>query len=199
MIEITSLCCGYGKREVLKSLNLHLKKGELAGVLGPNGSGKSTLILALAGVLPYGSGSIRIADQEIGRTTARWRARHMACVPQRSEVTFPFKCLSVVLMGRYPYLSRWGGYSVGDMEQLDLALGSGGAIEALVEARDQGLTSHLGITGHGMEAPATHAEALRRFDFDTVLFPLNATLLSDPKYRRTSRRCWNSPVKKTWA
>lgn len=116
MIEITSLCCGYGKREVLKSLNLHLKKGELAGVLGPNGSGKSTLILALAGVLPYGSGSIRIADQEIGRTTARWRARHMACVPQRSEVTFPFKCLSVVLMGRYPYLSRWGGYSVGDME-----------------------------------------------------------------------------------
>ena len=75
-------------------------------------------------------------------------------------------------------------HSVGDMEQLDLALGSGGAIEALVEARDQGLTSHLGITGHGMEAPATHAEALRRFDFDTVLFPLNATLLSDPTYRR---------------
>ena len=72
-------------------------------------------------------------------------------------------------------------HSVGDMEQLDLALAPGGAIEALVEARDQGLTSYLGITGHGMQAPATHAEALRRFDFDTVLFPFNATLLTHAK------------------
>jgi len=74
-------------------------------------------------------------------------------------------------------------HSVGDLEQLDLAMGPGGALEALVEARDKGLTSYLGITGHGMMAPATHAEALRRFDFDTVMFPLNANLLSDPGYR----------------
>jgi iron complex transport system ATP-binding protein len=40
----------------------------------------------------------------------------MASVPQRSEVTFPFRCLSLVLMGRYPYLSRWGGYGPEDHE-----------------------------------------------------------------------------------
>ncbi len=74
-------------------------------------------------------------------------------------------------------------HSVGDLEQLDLATGPGGAIEALIQARDEGLTSHLGMTGHGMKAPATHAEALRRFDFDTVMFPLNAGLLGDPHYR----------------
>jgi iron complex transport system ATP-binding protein len=116
MIDITSLSCGYGKREVLKGITLHLKRGELAGILGPNGSGKSTLILALAGILPYRSGSIRVSDKEIAGTPFRWRARHMASVPQRSELTFPFKCLSVVLMGRYPYLSRWGGYSKRDMD-----------------------------------------------------------------------------------
>jgi iron complex transport system ATP-binding protein len=130
VIEVTSLSCGYGKSEVLKGLSLHLKRGELVGILGPNGSGKSTLMLALAGVLPYHSGSIRVVGKEIAKTTARWRARHMACVPQRTELTFPFKCLSIVLMGRYPYLSRWGGYSIRDMEK---ALG----------AMDQTETIHL--------------------------------------------------------
>jgi iron complex transport system ATP-binding protein len=116
MIDITSLSCGYGKREVLKGITLNLKRGELAGILGPNGSGKSTLILALAGILPYRSGSIQVSNEEIAGTPFRWRARQMASVPQRSELTFPFKCLSVVLMGRYPYLSRWGGYSKRDMD-----------------------------------------------------------------------------------
>ena len=75
-------------------------------------------------------------------------------------------------------------HSVGDMEQLDLALDSGGAIEALADARDEGLTKYLGITGHGLQAPATHAEALRRFDFDTVLTPMNPILLSNKHYRK---------------
>lgn len=117
MIELKALSCGYGKREVLKGIDLQLKEGELAGILGPNGSGKSTLILALSGVLSYRSGSITVAGEEISRATARWRAKQMASVPQKSELTFPFKCLSVVLMGRYPYLSRWGGYSEEDMKK----------------------------------------------------------------------------------
>ena len=75
-------------------------------------------------------------------------------------------------------------HSIGDMEQLDLAMDSGGAIEALSEAKDQGLTKYLGITGHGLQAPATHAEALRRFDFDTVLTPMNPILLSNRHYRK---------------
>lgn len=116
MIEINSLFCGYGKTEVLKDINLHLKPGEFAGILGPNGSGKSTLLFALAGVLPYGSGSILINGEEIAGTTARFRARLIASVPQRSELSFPFKCLSIVLMGRYPFLSRFGGYSPQDID-----------------------------------------------------------------------------------
>ncbi len=116
MIEINSLFCGYGKKDALKGVNLCLKQGELTGILGPNGSGKSTLLLTLAGILPYRSGSIRIRGKEISETTAKDRAKLMASVPQKTEISFPFKCISIVLMGRYPFLSSFGGYSKQDMD-----------------------------------------------------------------------------------
>jgi aryl-alcohol dehydrogenase-like predicted oxidoreductase len=75
-------------------------------------------------------------------------------------------------------------HAVTTMEELDLVTGPGGALEALVEARDRGLTRYLGITGHGLKAPRVFCEALRRFDFDTVLFPLNFVLYANPTYRR---------------
>lgn len=74
-------------------------------------------------------------------------------------------------------------HSVGSMEDLDAVTGSNGALEALVELRERGLTQWLGITGHGPDAPHVHLEALRRFDFDTVMFPLNATLYRNAEYR----------------
>ena len=77
-------------------------------------------------------------------------------------------------------------HAVKTVDELDAALAPGGAIEALVEAREAGLVRFLGITGHGLTAPATHAEALRRFDFDTVMFPLNYVLWSDPAYRHSA-------------
>ena len=80
MIEIEGLSCGYGQEDVLKGIELHLRAGELVGMLGPNGSGKSTLMLALAGVLPYHSGNIRVAGREVAQANARWCARKMASV-----------------------------------------------------------------------------------------------------------------------
>ncbi len=78
-------------------------------------------------------------------------------------------------------------HSVGTMDDLDLVTGSGGALEALVELRDRGLTTWLGITGHGPDAPRVHREALERFDFDTVMFPLNATLYRNDEYREAAQ------------
>jgi len=75
-------------------------------------------------------------------------------------------------------------HAVGEMAELDKALAPGGAIEAIVEAREQGLVRFIGITGHGHQAPAVHAEALRRFPFDTVLLPLNFVLWANADYRR---------------
>jgi aryl-alcohol dehydrogenase-like predicted oxidoreductase len=75
-------------------------------------------------------------------------------------------------------------HSVGKLDVLDEVTKKGGALETLVKARDQGLTKWLGITGHTHDAPSTHLEALRRFDFDTVMLPLNFVLWSIPQYRR---------------
>ena len=63
-------------------------------------------------------------------------------------------------------------HAVTTMEELDAITRKGGALEAFVEARRQGLTKYIGITGHGVDAPKINLEAIRRFDFDTVLFPL---------------------------
>jgi predicted aldo/keto reductase-like oxidoreductase len=54
----------------------------------------------------------------------------------------------------------------------------------MIQARERGLTKFLGITGHGVDTPRIHLEALRRFDFDSVTFPLNFIQLSIPDFRK---------------
>ena len=73
-------------------------------------------------------------------------------------------------------------HAVGDPDDLDRATGPGGALEAAVQAQEEGLVGAIGITGHGHGAPATHLEALRRHPFATVLTPLNPVLWHDPAY-----------------
>jgi aryl-alcohol dehydrogenase-like predicted oxidoreductase len=73
-------------------------------------------------------------------------------------------------------------HAVGDLAELDRATGPGGALEAAIRARDEGLVGGIGITGHGHAAPATHLEALRRFPFDTVLTPWNYVLAQRPDF-----------------
>ena len=71
-------------------------------------------------------------------------------------------------------------HAVTDLAELDARAG---AVEAILAARDEGLCRWVGITGHELTAPAAHLEALRRYDLDTVMFPVNPQLWSDPTYR----------------
>jgi aryl-alcohol dehydrogenase-like predicted oxidoreductase len=75
-------------------------------------------------------------------------------------------------------------HAVTTMADLDAITGKGGALEAFEEARREGLVRFLGITGHGANAPEIYLEALRRFDFDSVLFPLNFIQMANPVYRK---------------
>jgi len=74
-------------------------------------------------------------------------------------------------------------HAITTMEELDAVTMKGGALEAFVEARQKGLTKYLGITGHGAQAPQIYLEALRRFDFDSVMFPLNFVQMANPEFR----------------
>jgi aryl-alcohol dehydrogenase-like predicted oxidoreductase len=62
------------------------------------------------------------------------------------------------------------------------ALGPGGALEALVEARAQGLVRFIGVTGHGTRVAAMHLASLERFPFDSVLAPYNFSMMAQPEY-----------------
>jgi aryl-alcohol dehydrogenase-like predicted oxidoreductase len=75
-------------------------------------------------------------------------------------------------------------HAITTMEELDSVTMKGGALEAFVEARREGLTKFLGITGHGADAPKIYLEALRRFDFDSVLFPINFVQMANPEFRK---------------
>lgn len=73
-------------------------------------------------------------------------------------------------------------HNLSDPQEWEVALGPGGALEAFVAAREQGLTRFIGITGHGLNIAALHRRALDRFDFDSVLLPYSYILLQNPQY-----------------
>jgi len=75
-------------------------------------------------------------------------------------------------------------HAVNSMEELREATGPNGALQAVLEARGEGLTRFVGITGHGLDAPTVFLEALSRFEFDSVLFPINFMLYANADYRR---------------
>jgi aryl-alcohol dehydrogenase-like predicted oxidoreductase len=69
-----------------------------------------------------------------------------------------------------------------DPQEWEVAMGPGGALEALVEAREQGLTRFIGVTGHDVSVAAMHKRSLERFDFDSVLLPYNYVMMQNPQY-----------------
>lgn len=73
-------------------------------------------------------------------------------------------------------------HAITTIAQLDQAM-NGGVLDAMQRARQEGLTKYLGITGHGSDSPAVFLEALRRFDFDTILFPINYIEFADANFR----------------
>lgn len=77
-------------------------------------------------------------------------------------------------------------HAITSFEELDQVTGPNGALEALIAARDAGLTRYIGITGHGVDVPDVFLEALSRFDFDSILFPVNFIQYADPAYRRSA-------------
>jgi aryl-alcohol dehydrogenase-like predicted oxidoreductase len=78
-------------------------------------------------------------------------------------------------------------HAVTSMDELDQIFAKGGALEAFLRAREEGLTKYIGITGHGFECPVVFQEALRRFDFDSILFPVNFVQYAIPEYRQEAQ------------
>jgi len=73
-------------------------------------------------------------------------------------------------------------HNLSDPIDWDTALSPRGALDACVEAREEGLVRYVGVTGHGSQIAATHLRSLERFPFDSVLLPYNYLMMRDPHY-----------------
>lgn len=83
---------------------------------------------------------------------------------------------------RVDYVDLWQMHVLVDPDDWETAMGPGGALEAFIEAREQGLVRFLGVTGHGVTVAAMHKRSLERFDFDSVLLPYKYLMMQNPQY-----------------
>jgi len=79
-------------------------------------------------------------------------------------------------------------HSLADPIEWDIALSPKGALEACIEAREEGLVRFIGVTGHGTQIAATHLRSLQRFDFDSVLLPYSYIMMQDSHYATAFER-----------
>ncbi|HEX2954218.1 MAG TPA: aldo/keto reductase [Bacillota bacterium] len=85
-------------------------------------------------------------------------------------------------------IDLWQMHNLSDPQEWETALGPGGALEAAIEAKREGLIRYIGITGHELCAPMLQLRALERFDFDSVMFPYSYVLALNTQYRAAVER-----------
>ncbi len=105
VIEIHDLTVAFDRKPVLWNIDALLPAGKLIGIIGPNGAGKSTLIKTLMGLVPAGSGYVKIFGKQLDQVRKR-----VSYVPQRETVDwdFPVSVMDVALMGRYAHTGMFG-------------------------------------------------------------------------------------------
>jgi aryl-alcohol dehydrogenase-like predicted oxidoreductase len=80
------------------------------------------------------------------------------------------------------HVDLWQLHNLVDPIDWDTALSPGGALEAAVQAREEGLVRFIGVTGHGTQVAATHRRSLERFNFDSVLLPYSFLAMKNEYY-----------------
>ncbi|MFH2057982.1 MAG: ABC transporter ATP-binding protein [Pseudomonadota bacterium] len=103
-IILSNVSFAYKQRNVLKDVNLLIKKGEFASIVGPNGGGKTTLLKLILGLIKPDTGEIRILGKSVEK--ARQKIGYM---PQYAhlDMDFPATAMDVVLMGRLEKNRFW--------------------------------------------------------------------------------------------
>jgi aryl-alcohol dehydrogenase-like predicted oxidoreductase len=80
------------------------------------------------------------------------------------------------------HVDLWQFHCLIDEKEWEVAMGEGGVLEAAIEAKRQGLITNIGVTGHGILAPQMHYRSLAKYDFDSVLFPYNYSMMQNTQY-----------------
>ncbi len=136
-IEVAGLTVRRGGASVVHELDLSVGHGEWVGLIGPNGAGKSSVLEAISGLLET-TGVIEIGGDRLTDLTSAERARRVALVPQNPIIPPGMTVIDYVMLGRTPYLGRFGAESADDVlaaniaiADLDLAPFAGKPVESL--------------------------------------------------------------------
>ncbi len=105
-LEARDLVYQVARTRILDGVNLGAGRGEFVGLIGPNGAGKSTLLRAVSGLLQSDAGEVALEGRNLTEMSAKEIAAVLAQVPQTAAYTYGFTSLEVVVMGRYPHMSR---------------------------------------------------------------------------------------------
>jgi ABC-type cobalamin/Fe3+-siderophores transport system ATPase subunit len=120
--ELNRVSFGYNGTQVVRDVDLELRRGCCYGILGPNGSGKTTLLDLMGGLQTPHAGSITFMDRPVKDWPKKQLARLMALVPQDFMVRFGFSVREVVEMGLHPHLHRFATLSGEDQDLIDEVL-----------------------------------------------------------------------------
>src|SRR6202453_1460197 len=90
------------------------------------------------------------------------------------------------------HVDLWQRHALADPIEWDIALSPGGALEAALEAREQGLIRWIGVTGHGSQIAATQRRSLERYDFDSVLLPYNFVPMQNSYYAENFKALYDT-------
>jgi aryl-alcohol dehydrogenase-like predicted oxidoreductase len=127
----------------------------------------------------YGEAEVRLKPllaREPGRFFLATKTGERKAAPAREELHRSLERLGV------DHVDLIQLHNLADPIEWDIALSPGGALEALIEAKEEGLVRAIGVTGHGTQIAATHRRSLDRYDFDSVLLPYNYLTLQNPHY-----------------
>jgi len=106
-VRLRDVAVSYGRRTAVGPVDLDVDSGSWLCLIGPNGAGKTSLLHAVAGLVPH-AGSVHVGGQRLEGMGPTTRARLVALVPQIPTIPDDLTVGEYVLLGRTPYIARFG-------------------------------------------------------------------------------------------
>lgn len=106
ILKVENLFFKTKTKKILKNISFNVKKGEIIGLIGINGSGKTTLLKCLNNLNKITEGNIKIKNLSIDQLKSNQIAKEITLMGQNTNLNVEFKCLDIVVMGRYPHLKN---------------------------------------------------------------------------------------------
>lgn len=118
LLAVQEVSFAYGKQKILNQINFQAGAGEMISIIGANGSGKSTLLKLLGGYERPKQGKIMYRGRDLNKISIQDRAKEITILYQNCDILFPFTCMEMVWMGRYPLSGRFEQFGTDTLQNI---------------------------------------------------------------------------------